>query len=963
MSGESFKDLKKYLLNEAKDVPKEQILKTIEARFTSRKIYTRVGTTIVSVNPGFPIEQYDEATFARFSPFKLESFSPRPHIFAVGRKIFRSIIGFQSPRKHCAVVTHGVSGSGKTESIRMIVRYLARASTQARRSNLDMTLGDTQGLNNERVVCMYNYQGQNQRDLSLKKGDIIQVLKRTSASGWWYGRKGEKAGLFPSNYTKALPSEPIDTSRPASLEEKLIFAIPCLEAFLHAKTAHNFNSSRSGVVMIPGFDTSGRIISAAVAIYMMEKQRITRQAAQSRNFHIFYGLCAHVQTTGDSKEKEIFNPKSLKCLNDDGTLNMKKEKDFFDRTIQHLERMGIKDTKDIQNILKGILCLGNVEFETSRKSEMSQRTRGYVEAGAYYLGIDEKILEEEIIGPRTPRTKTPGNAVNFVKTVMSEAYAMLSRWIVNTFNKHLAGVCKDNRAKFVVLVDLPGFDFVGGTRNTIEHFSINYASEVLQTVYEDSCLVLLGQAYRDDEMELQVEGLEESTARRAVETSSKLFTILEDGAKSSASDTDLADHVSKFRGELTGSLTKMFTVAHYMGEVAYSTEGFSGCYASVPVQRARDLLGRSNIPILRSLLARSEPTAVPKILQTISRFAPKKSEVAGIVTSQKKPEKKIRRQIKPLLSPAMIAGTRRERSAYDVRELFDASEFTHSGLLQRKNLLTTLSDTLQRVEVSWVACVKPSATGDKFDGKEVSKQLKFTKIDAVAELASKAFAEFESLVSFANQYGALLPDDYESKGPINDAKAIIKTVNENLKGGMPPFAHHKIGKQNLFYNHTFKTCLEFMRIEHIFIPSSVRAAAYVKAFTLRNRLRVIIRTFAHLAKIMMPAKSKIAKPPHKHHGLKIDLAFTTGLQILLFEEKEELLAAIEYGKENEMLNMAHVSERMRLYDHLSLLVDNMARLEKALLGEENDEEDDVVNSTNIPPTTLGSKVGVGFEVR
>ena len=49
------------------------------------------------------------------------------------------------------------------------------------------------------VVALYNHVASEPGELSFKKGDVITVTKRDS-SGWWEGKLGGKAGLFPSNY-------------------------------------------------------------------------------------------------------------------------------------------------------------------------------------------------------------------------------------------------------------------------------------------------------------------------------------------------------------------------------------------------------------------------------------------------------------------------------------------------------------------------------------------------------------------------------------------------------------------------------------------------------------------------------------------------------------------------------------------------------------------------------------------
>ena len=50
------------------------------------------------------------------------------------------------------------------------------------------------------VKATYDFAARNERELTIKKDDLIQVLAKDD-EGWWRGKLGENIGLFPSNYT------------------------------------------------------------------------------------------------------------------------------------------------------------------------------------------------------------------------------------------------------------------------------------------------------------------------------------------------------------------------------------------------------------------------------------------------------------------------------------------------------------------------------------------------------------------------------------------------------------------------------------------------------------------------------------------------------------------------------------------------------------------------------------------
>ena len=72
------------------------------------------------------------------------------------------------------------------------------------------------------------------------------------------------------------------------LEQKILNAIPILEAFGNAKTLRNDNSSRFGRWTEIHFSARGQITCASIENYLLEKTRVVFQSMGERNYHIFY---------------------------------------------------------------------------------------------------------------------------------------------------------------------------------------------------------------------------------------------------------------------------------------------------------------------------------------------------------------------------------------------------------------------------------------------------------------------------------------------------------------------------------------------------------------------------------------------------------------------------------------------------------------------------------------------------
>ncbi|XP_022152731.1 myosin-12 [Momordica charantia] len=108
------------------------VLHNLACRFSLNEIYTYTGNILIAVNPfrRLPhlydihmMEQYKGAAFGELSP----------HLFAVADACYRSMINEQGSQ---SILVSGESGAGKTETTKMLMRYLAfmggRSNTEGR---------------------------------------------------------------------------------------------------------------------------------------------------------------------------------------------------------------------------------------------------------------------------------------------------------------------------------------------------------------------------------------------------------------------------------------------------------------------------------------------------------------------------------------------------------------------------------------------------------------------------------------------------------------------------------------------------------------------------------------------------------------------------------------------------------------------------------------------------------------
>ncbi|XP_045840099.1 unconventional myosin-XV [Meles meles] len=107
-------------MTQLEDLQETTVLSNLKTRFEQNLIYTYIGSILVSVNP--------YRMFGIYGPEHVRQYSGRglgenpPHLFAIANLAFAKML--DAKQNQCIIIS-GESGSGKTESTKLILRYLA----------------------------------------------------------------------------------------------------------------------------------------------------------------------------------------------------------------------------------------------------------------------------------------------------------------------------------------------------------------------------------------------------------------------------------------------------------------------------------------------------------------------------------------------------------------------------------------------------------------------------------------------------------------------------------------------------------------------------------------------------------------------------------------------------------------------------------------------------------------------
>ncbi|KAL8498156.1 hypothetical protein ACS0TY_021478 [Phlomoides rotata] len=97
------------------------VLQNLAARYELNKIYTYTGNILIAINPFQRLPHlYDTHMMAQYKGAALGELSP--HVFAIGDVAYRAMI---NEGKMSSILVSGESGAGKTETTKMLMRYLA----------------------------------------------------------------------------------------------------------------------------------------------------------------------------------------------------------------------------------------------------------------------------------------------------------------------------------------------------------------------------------------------------------------------------------------------------------------------------------------------------------------------------------------------------------------------------------------------------------------------------------------------------------------------------------------------------------------------------------------------------------------------------------------------------------------------------------------------------------------------
>ncbi|XP_024128670.1 myosin heavy chain, fast skeletal muscle [Oryzias melastigma] len=394
--------------------------------------------------------------------------------------------------------------------------------------------------------------------------------------------------------TSSKKAEATPGKMQGSLEDQIIAANPLLEAYGNAKTVRNDNSSRFGKFIRIHFGTSGKLASADIETYLLEKSRVTFQLSAERSYHIFYQLM-----TGHKPELLealliTTNPYDYHMISQ-GEVTVKSINDVeeFIATDTAIDILGFtaEEKMGIYKLTGAVMHHGNMKFKQKQREEQAEPDGTEVaDKIAYLMGLNSADMLKALCYPRVKvgnEMVTKGQTVpqvnNAVSALCKSVYEKMFLWMVIRINEMLD--TKQPRQFFIGVLDIAGFEIFDF--NSLEQLCINFTNEKLQQFFNHHMFVLEQEEYKKEGIEWEFIdfGMDLAACIELIEKPMGIFSILEEECMfPKASDTTFKNklhdqHLGKSKSfekpkPGKGKAEAHFSLVHYAGTVDYNISGW-----------------------------------------------------------------------------------------------------------------------------------------------------------------------------------------------------------------------------------------------------------------------------------------------------------------------------------------------------------------------------------------------------
>ncbi|XP_077590534.1 myosin-8-like [Stigmatopora nigra] len=387
--------------------------------------------------------------------------------------------------------------------------------------------------------------------------------------------------------------EQIHEKAQGTLEDQIIQANPLLEAFGNAKTVRNDNSSRFGKFIRIHFGTKGKLASADIETYLLEKSRVTFQLPAERSYHIFYQILSNKKPDLIDMMLITSNPFDYPFISQ-GEISVQSINDAEElmATDSAIDILGFnaEEKIGIYKLTGAVMHIGNMKFKQKQREEQAEPDGTEVaDKVAYLMGLNSADLLKALCNPRVKvgneyvtKGQTPQQVNNAMGALSKAVYEKLFLWMVTRINKTLD--TRLPRQHFIGVLDIAGFEIF--EMNSLEQLCINFTNEKLQQFFNHHMFVLEQEEYKKEGIQWEFIdfGMDLAACIELIEKPMGIFSILEEECmfpkatdmsfKNKLYDQHQSNSIFQKPKPSKGKSEAHFSLMHYAGTVDYNLSGW-----------------------------------------------------------------------------------------------------------------------------------------------------------------------------------------------------------------------------------------------------------------------------------------------------------------------------------------------------------------------------------------------------
>ncbi|KZT36991.1 myosin 5 [Sistotremastrum suecicum HHB10207 ss-3] len=762
------------------------VLHTIRNRYAQHSIYTYSGIVLIAVNPFQRVAMYGPEIIQAYSGRKKEELEP--HLFAIAEDAYTRM---QHDGEGQTIIVSGESGAGKTESAKLIMRFLASVNPpDSAKGRTKLSLDESseverQILATNPILEAFGNAKTTRNDNSSRFGKYIQIL---------FDGKQQIVGARIRTYLlerSRLNYQP-EIERNYHIFYQLCAGAPLKERKdlgldIDITKFHYLRQGGPNSTPIPGVDDA-------------EEFRATQTA---------------LSTVGISVEKQWA----------------------------------------VFKLLAALLHLGNIKITQSRTDAMIADDDPALLLATRFLGIPvadfRKWTVKKQITTRSEKivTSLSGPQASIVRdSVAKFIYACIFEWLVAIVNESLAGENGEAATKaemFIGVLDIYGFEHFA--KNSFEQFCINYANEKLQQEFNAHVFKLEQEEYVKEKINWTfIDFSDNQPCINVIEGKLGVLSLLDEESRL-PSGTD-ASFLTKLYAQLAKPANKdvfkkprfgntSFTIAHYALDVTYEAEGFIEKNRDTVPDEHLDLLASTKNAFLKEVLDAALASTKPPESPHPASPAASDSGSGGSRRSSVIPDPG-RLSMVTSGSSTPAGGLRRPGAT--------ARKPTLGSIF--KGSLINLMDTLSVTNVHYIRCIKPNEQKRawEFAPQQVLGQLRACGVLETIRISCAGYPSRWKYEEFVERYYMLVKSATWS--PMIKAMEIKPLCSEILKASIPDESKYQAGLTKIFFRAGILASLESLRTHQlnsmvVMVQKNMRRKMAVKRYQEMRKAAIKIQTW------------------------------------------------------------------------------------------------------------------------